>query len=85
MIAAINFAGWAAVGALIGHSLITAADIITHRLKGTRPMKRPVNRCATRGCPMLGYWLEGDYCPEHRLDEPARPPMPFERDEAGQW
>jgi hypothetical protein len=85
MLTALNIAAWAGVGALIGHTLVNAADIITHRLKGTRPMKRPVNRCATRGCPMLGYWHQGEHCPEHRHDERARPPLSFEIDEAGQW
>jgi hypothetical protein len=41
-------------------------------------MNRPINKCATRACPMLGYWHEGEHCPEHRHDGPARPPMPYE-------
>lgn len=46
--------------------------------------RQTVNRCAERGCPMLGYWREGEWCPQHRpereqeralLDLPA-PPNP---------
>lgn len=28
----------------------------------TRP---PVNRCAVRGCPVLGHWPAGHTCPMH--------------------
>ncbi len=30
---------------------------------------RPVNRCPVRGCPVLGHWPEGGYCPMHREEE----------------
>jgi len=29
---------------------------------------RPVNRCAVKGCPVLGYWRDGERCPMHRDD-----------------
>jgi hypothetical protein len=30
------------------------------------PNRGPVNRCAVRGCVFVGYWPEGELCPEHR-------------------
>lgn len=35
---------------------------------------RPVNRCAVKGCPVLGYWRDGERCPMHRDQTPPRPP-----------
>lgn len=29
------------------------------------PNRGPVNRCAVRACPMLGYWPEGGMCRKH--------------------
>lgn len=26
----------------------------------------PINRCAVRGCPVVGRWPEGGRCPLHR-------------------
>lgn len=28
----------------------------------------PVNPCARQGCPVLGHWAPGDYCPTHDTD-----------------
>ena len=33
----------------------------------------PIQRCAVRGCPVIGRWPEGERCPEHRLDAPRIP------------
>lgn len=30
--------------------------------------RRPVNRCAEDGCPMLGHWPPGGRCPLHEID-----------------
>lgn len=39
-------------------------------------MSRPVSRCAIRGCPVIGYWPEGGYCPMHRdTVTPRRPDL----------
>ena len=34
---------------------------------------RPVNRCAVKACPVVGYWPEGGTCPMHQADAPRRP------------
>ena len=33
--------------------------------------RQPVNRCAERGCPMIGHWPEGRWCPMHAPDREA--------------
>ena len=38
----------------------------------------PVNRCAVRACPVVGYWDEGGTCPMHQAD-PPRPPTLLEQ------
>ena len=41
-------------------------------------MSRPVNRCAFRGCPVLGHWEQGGRCPMHQggeYDPPRRPSL----------
>ena len=35
---------------------------------------RPVSKCAIRGCPMIGFWAEGERCPMHRDTTPPRQP-----------
>lgn len=30
--------------------------------------RRPVNRCAVKGCPVIGHWPHGDMCPMHASD-----------------
>ena len=47
---------------------------------------RPVNRCAIKACPVVGYWPEGDTCPLHRGDPPRRPTLAeaWETDPGGQ-
>jgi hypothetical protein len=32
----------------------------------------PVNRCAIKGCPVIGHWPEGACCPMH--DDPFDAP-----------
>jgi hypothetical protein len=38
--------------------------------------RQPVNRCAVRACPMLGYWPPGHRCPMHAGDEFDSPRQP---------
>lgn len=35
---------------------------------------RPINKCAAKACPMVGYWAEGACCPMHSTDPPPRRP-----------
>jgi hypothetical protein len=35
---------------------------------------KPINRCRIRGCPVVGYWEDGETCPMHRDDFDSRPP-----------
>lgn len=30
--------------------------------------RHPVNRCAVKGCPMVGHWPHDHMCPMHRND-----------------
>lgn len=36
---------------------------------------RPVNRCAVKACPVVGYWDEGGTCPLHQADAPRYPTL----------
>lgn len=38
------------------------------------PNRGPINRCAVRGCPVVGHWPEGARCPMHAQAAPPRPP-----------
>ena len=38
------------------------------------PEERDINRCAVKGCPVIGHWPQGGTCPMHRDEEPARMP-----------
>ncbi len=31
-------------------------------------MRHVVNRCAIKGCPVVGHWCEGELCPMHADD-----------------
>lgn len=49
------------------------------------PRRDPVNRCAVRACPYVGYWPEGGTCPEHTHNPLTDRPNPRRPTLAEQW